>query len=347
MTNTQTKADPKLLQRYTDEMLPLIEQELKRCTANANDVGLEELHQMLAYHLGWEGEDTGVKARGKRIRPMLVLLSNIASGGDWKQALPAAAAVELVHNFSLIHDDIQDNSPLRRGRPTLWKKWGVPQAINAGDSMFALAHLALHPLNNSVDSETEIKIALVLRMACLTLTQGQYLDLAYESKGNLTTDSYWPMVRGKTASLIAACSELGALVAGKDDKIVSAYREFGEYLGFAFQIYDDLLGIWGNASITGKSAESDLLTGKKSLPVLYALEQNGEFASRWMQNNITVEDVPTLADLLEADGAKEYAQVSARRLTEQAMKKLAGANPQEEGFTAIVSLVNMLSERDR
>ncbi|MBW8010094.1 MAG: polyprenyl synthetase family protein [Chloroflexi bacterium] len=335
------------LQRYTDEMLPYIEEELKLCVGNANDVGLEELHQMLAYHLGWEGKKPGAKARGKRIRPMLVLLSNVASGGDWKLALPAAAAVELVHNFSLIHDDIQDNSPLRRGRSTLWKKWGIPQAINAGDSMFALAHLALHPLHNFVTPETEIKIARVLRIACLTLTQGQYLDLAYESKGNLTTDSYWPMVRGKTASLIAACSELGALIAGVNDKIVSAYREFGEYLGFAFQIYDDLLGIWGNASLTGKSAESDLLTGKKSLPVLYALEQNGEFATRWSQKYITAADVPSLAALLEAEGARDYAQVTARRLTEQALEKLVNADPQEEGLTAIISLVKMLSERDR
>jgi geranylgeranyl diphosphate synthase type I len=128
---------------------PAIEDTISKVVSRANGDGLDELHQMMNYHLGWAGEGAGPQATGKRIRPLLVLLTTQAAGGDWSKALPAAAAVELIHNFSLIHDDIEDNSPLRRGRPTLWAKWGIPLAINAGDSMFTLAHLAMLDLQEN------------------------------------------------------------------------------------------------------------------------------------------------------------------------------------------------------
>ncbi|MDH5508236.1 MAG: polyprenyl synthetase family protein, partial [Anaerolineae bacterium] len=313
---------------YYDIMLPAVESELQTCVNIANGADLEELHKMMAYHLGWEGEGAGPQARGKRVRPMLVLLTCAAAGGAWEKALPAAAAVELVHNFSLIHDDIQDDSPLRRSRPTIWTKWGVAQAINAGDSMFSLAHIALQRLDASIPPVTIIEAMRVLQNACLTLTQGQYLDLAYESRGELSLDSYWPMVSGKTAALLAACSELGALAAGVDDHTRATYRQFGEFLGLAFQVHDDLLGIWGDAVLTGKSAESDLMAGKKSLPVLYALEQKGAFAQRWNGAAVTAEDVPELAAQLEAEGARQYAQDAASRLTQQALDMLSQAKPQ-------------------
>ena len=132
------------LDRYFQVCLPAIEEELRQAVAFAGGPGLEELHGMLAYHMGWEGENAGPNASGKRIRPLLVLLACAAAGGDWTDALPGAAAVELVHNFSLIHDDIEDNSDLRRGRPTVWKIWGIPQAINAGDAMYR-SGAALYP----------------------------------------------------------------------------------------------------------------------------------------------------------------------------------------------------------
>jgi geranylgeranyl diphosphate synthase type I len=329
-----------------ESMLPAIESELKKNVKSVKKTGLDELHSMLTYHLGWEGEGAGPKARGKRIRPLLVLLTTASTGTDWVQSLPGAAAVELVHNFSLIHDDIQDQSPLRRGRPTVWKQWGIPQAINAGDSMFALAHTALQNLNDSIPFEVKIKAHQIIPHACLTLTQGQYLDLAYETKGDLSLSDYWPMIQGKTASLLATCTELGALLAGVSDKEINIYRMFGENIGLAFQVQDDILGIWGDSALTGKSTESDLVSGKKSLPVLYALEKGGEFSKRWIRGAIKSEEVLELADVLKAEGAYDYAKGQASTLNAQALECLEKVNLKGSAAAALIELANQLTCRE-
>src|SRR5690606_29783178 len=145
-------------------------------------------------------------------------------------------------NFSLIHDDIQDNSPLRRGRETVWKRWGVPQAINAGDTLFSLAQLTILRLAETASPEVSLRAAQVLHETCLQLTQGQYLDLAYESRGNLSIEAYWPMVTGKTGALLSACTRIGAIVACAPEDVIQAYARFGLSLGLAFQLQDDLLG---------------------------------------------------------------------------------------------------------
>ena len=334
------------LSSYMERMLPAIEEEMQACAKVGLEEGLEELYSMLSYHLGWEGENAGPKAQGKRIRPLLVLLTTAAAGGKWENALPAAAAVELVHNFSLIHDDIQDNSPLRRGRETVWQKWGLAQGINAGDSMFSLAHIALRRLEKMVSPEIALRAYQILPMSCLILTQGQYLDLSYEGRPDLTVEDYWPMIRGKTAALLAACTELGALIAGADARAQEAYRKFGEYVGLAFQVQDDILGIWGDAALTGKSADSDLLAGKKSLPVLYSLEKKGEFAKRWQNGKISIEEVPELAKTLEVEGALAYAQEAADTLTKRALEAVEEAEPQGDAKVALFELADMLIKRN-
>lgn len=331
----------KLAPRYRQA----IEEELQRVLSQANGEGLEGLHHMLAYHLGWEGQGAGEEARGKRIRPLLLLLACAAAGGQWQRALPAAAAVELVHNFSLIHDDIEDNSPLRRGRATVWSIWGVPQAINAGDAMFTLANLAMLRLQDACSAPLAIQALQVIQDTSLDLTQGQYLDLAYESRGDLTLDAYWPMVKGKTAALLAACTEIGALVAGVSSERRTAYRQFGSSLGLAFQVQDDLLGIWGDVAFTGKSAQSDLLSGKKSLPVLYGLSRQGPFAERWSRGEITPEELPALAAQLEREGARDYTQATANTLTGQSLHALEAAEPQGEAGEALVDLAHRLLRR--
>lgn len=334
------------LSAYFDQMLPAIEQEMQNCVDTAKNDGLEEFHLMMAYHLGWEGELAGPKARGKRIRPMLTLLTAEAAGGKWEQALPAAAAVELVHNFSLIHDDIQDDSPLRRGRQTVWKKWNIPQAINSGDSMFAIAHIALQRLDQLIPVETALKASHILPKACLNLTQGQHLDLSYENRDDLSVEDYWPMITGKTAALLATCTELGALIAGVDENTQALYRSFGNLVGLAFQVYDDLLGIWGDAEITGKSAESDLLAGKKSLPVLYALEQKGEFADRWAQGPITLDEIPDVVKQLEDEGVYDYTKSKAEELTQDALAVLEEASPQNPAGETLKDLAEKLIRRE-
>ena len=329
----------------TADLSEAVEEELRRAVQQADGSGLAEFRHMLAYHLGWEGDGAGAEARGKRIRPLLVLLTNAAAGCDWRRALPAAAAVELVHNFSLIHDDIQDNSPLRRGRPTVWKQWGIPQAINSGDAMLTLAHLVLLRLSETSPAEVALQAMQILQSACLHLTQGQFLDLLYEARGDLTLDAYWPMVNGKTAALLAACTELGALTANASPAKCRAYHQFGHDLGLAFQALDDILGIWGDAALTGKSAESDLLAGKKSLPVLFGLSQNGPFARRWQQGPIQPEETGPLAAQLEAVGARAYAQEAATRLTDQALQALSEAGPRGETGEALIALALQLLDR--
>lgn len=331
------------LKSLSQEYLPAIEEELRQSVAAVNGDGLDELHAMLAYHMGWQGE--GASAPGKRIRPLLLLLVAASAPADWRSALPAAAAVELIHNFSLIHDDIEDNSPLRRGRPTVWNRWGIPQALNSGDSMFTLAHLALLRLEATCSPPVVLDAARVLQRVCLHLTQGQYLDISYEQRCDLHVEHYWPMVSGKTAALLGACTELGALIAGVSAERRSAFLQFGRHLGLAFQAQDDLLGIWGDAALTGKSADSDLVSGKKSLPVLYALDQEGAFARRWRQGPIQPGEVAEIAGMMAAEGALDFTQQSADRLTAQALHSLQAAQPAGDAARALDELAALLLNR--
>jgi len=327
------------------ELLPAIETELQRQIARLDEPRARPFHEMMTYHMGWTGEGSGPEATGKRIRPLVVLLAAAASGGDWKSALPAAAAVELVHNFSLIHDDIEDNSNKRRGRTTVWKKWGMAQGINAGDGMFVLSNLAVLDLTVAHSAETVVKAAAILHNTCLDLTRGQFLDMSYETRSDLTIEDYWPMVSGKTAALLAACCQLGALLGGADDAMQEAYRDTGHYLGLAFQVQDDILGIWGDSALTGKSAESDLVTGKKSLPVLYALGKNGPFARRWTEGPIKPAEVAALAEQMTEERARLYAQETADQMTDLALQSLRLADPQGEAGEALFDLAHKLLNR--
>src|SRR5512140_3708111 len=268
-------------------VLPAIEAELQRQISRIAEARTQPFHEMLTYHMGWTGEGAGPEAAGKRIRPLLVLLtaasceSDRSSSTTWQSALPAAAAVELVHNFSLVHDDIQDNSPKRRGRDTLWTKWGAPMAINAGDALFVMSNQAIIDLKENYPAEIVVKAAELLHNTCLELTRGQFLDMSYEKTNEPAVEDYWPMIAGKTAALLSACCHIGSLLGGADDSRQDAYRSFGHYLGLAFQVQDDILGIWGNEAVTGKSAAGDLVEGKNSLPVLAGLSRKGKFAARW------------------------------------------------------------------
>jgi geranylgeranyl diphosphate synthase type I len=334
------------LQSFIDAFIPSLETTMKKVVAKARYKDLAELHEILTYHLGWE-EGLQSTQRGKRIRPMLLMLTAASVGGDWRSALPAAAAVELVHNFSLIHDDIEDNSLLRRGRATIWKKWNLAKAINSGDALFALSHIALNDLPKSIPATGALKIHELLMNACLRLTQGQHLDIIYESQGGLSLDSYWPMISGKTAALISASTEIGALIGDADSTVQEKYRLFGEHLGLAFQVQDDYLGVWGQSRKTGKSTQSDLLSGKKSLPILYALGQGEQFARRWTQGAITPEEVPTLTRLLEEEGAKNYTLETTNDLTQKSLTALRETNPQGDAGEALLELAKWLLTREK
>jgi geranylgeranyl diphosphate synthase type I len=336
---------------------PAIEDSLRMAVAQIRDLPAElqirlasqdeplTPHAMLAYHMGWEGPGSGPEAQGKRIRPLLVLLTCAAAGGEWRAALPAASCVELLHNFSLIHDDIEDNSPLRRSRETLWRRWGVAQAINTGDMLFTLAHQTLLGLEQTLPAPLVLQSVRLVYQTCLALTQGQHLDIAYEAYRSLPLDAYWPMVTGKTAALLGACARLGALAAGADEAVQQAYQRFGAALGLAFQVQDDILGVWGDPQVTGKSTASDLLAGKKSLPVLYGLSLDGPFARRWLAGPLQPEEVAGLAAQLAAEGAREHAAQAADRLTGQALQALQQADPKGPAGEALRLLADRLLQR--
>ncbi len=333
------------LNELMSQMLPVIEQELQRQVRVLDAPGSQPFYEMLTYHMGWTGEGAGPKATGKRIRPLLMLLTAAASGGEWLRAVSPAAAIELIHNFSLVHDDIEDDSPTRRGRVTLWKKDGVPMAINAGDALFSIAGQAVLEASSNFDADVVVRAAIVLHGACIALTRGQFLDISYERQSNLKVDDYWPMVEGKTAALLSACTELGAIFGGCDEEAVIQYAWFGQDLGLAFQVQDDILGIWGDEKQTGKSAASDLVEGKNSLPVLHGLAHSEEFARRWAVGPITQEETPRLAELLKDAGSYAFCEQEAVRLTALAMKFLDQANPQGEAGEALRELAEMLVAR--
>jgi geranylgeranyl diphosphate synthase, type I len=331
----------------TKSLHSLIELELQKQVSRLDAQRTKSFHEMVTYHMGWTGEGAGPEATGKRIRPLMVLLCTSACGGDWQGALPASAAVELVHNFSLVHDDIQDNSDKRRGRPTTWVKWGAPMAINVGDALFVMSNQAMIDLNANYPADVVVKAAEILHNACLELTRGQFLDMSYEERTDLNVEDYWPMISGKTAALLSAGCHIGSILGGADDSRQEAYRSFGHYLGLAFQVQDDILGIWGNESVTGKSAAGDLLEGKNSLPVLAGLSAGGKFAARWKQGPIRQNEVEDLARLLASEGAYKTAMDAAQQMTDLALMSLREADPQGWAADALFELTDRLLKRNQ
>lgn len=329
----------------TKELISAIEAELQKQVSRLDSPRTKPFHEMLTYHMGWTGEGAGPEATGKRIRPLLVLLTSSACGANWQFALPAAAAIELVHNFSLVHDDIQDNSSKRRGRDTAWVKWGAPMAINVGDALFVMSSQAIVDLKDSYPAEVVMKAAGILHNTCLDLTRGQYLDMSYEERNDLGVEDYWHMISGKTSALIAACCHIGALLGGADEEKQEVYRSYGHYLGLAFQVQDDILGIWGDEKVTGKSVASDLVEGKNSLPILAGLEKKGKFAESWAQGPIKPDEVGEVSRLLASEGGLLAAQEAAKQMTDLALMNLREADPQGEAGDALFELTNRLLGR--
>ena len=306
-------------------------------------------HGMMHYHMGWVDENLQPEQvnAGKQIRPILLLLTCQAAGGDWQQAVPAAAAIELVHNFSLIHDDIEDASPTRRGRLTAWKIWGIEQSINAGDAMFALAHIAMNRLfDRGVPAEIVVKALRRFDETCVHLTQGQNLDMAFETMDVVQVDEYIKMITGKTAVLLSLCTELGALIAGADAETVENYHQFGLQTGLAFQMKDDILGIWGDEAVIGKSASTDISTKKKTLPVLYGLAESADLRQLYGQVETNGVFVETAVSLLTDCGARDYATTKAIDYTDSALAHLEASQPQGKASELLKALVNFLLERN-
>ena len=294
-------------------------------------------HQVMAwYQMGWVDCGERPASNGKAIRPLLTLLSTIATEGAWPQALPFAAAVELVHNFSLVHDDIQDGGLERRGRPSVWAKWGKAQAINVGDALFASAHEAALR-DTGLVPEQRIRAAQTLIGACVALSKGQHLDLSFESRTDVSVDEYLTMVRGKTAALLAAACELGGIASGVSRTELQMLRAFGEHLGIAFQIRDDLLGIWGDPRATGKPA-NDIADGKKTLPILLGAERSHEVRARLERaQRHGVEDVLALLEEVGALRDAEQSMLAHAKSAIDALDAVAQRGTAKDALAGLVS----------
>ena len=328
---------------------------------NQQDGHARPLYEMLSYHLGL---DDPVGPRGKRMRPLLGLLAFKALGGDYKRTLPAAAAVELGHNFSLVHDDIEDSDRERRHRPTLWAIWGVPLAINAGDALFALSRLALYRLMEDEDYEAQrlLDVMKIYDETCLALCEGQYLDISFETRTDVTVDEYMEMIGKKTAALISASVVTGAMMASEDPAVVDAFRNFGYDLGLAFQIVDDLKGSFWASTDSGKARAGDIRKRKKTFPVVWAL-QHADAADRARlisiyqpviratdgsapanaDLTISDEDVETVLDILDRCGARAETESAVRRYRDLALNHVASLPVPVEHEAALRELQSLVS----
>jgi geranylgeranyl diphosphate synthase, type I len=312
-----------------DLLIADTEEEMLRVIEAVEDARTVELYRMVRYHLGLDGDSK----RGKRIRPLLGLLAYQSIAGDHRAALPGAAAVEMGHNFSLVHDDIEDGGTERRHRPALWTVAGVPQAINTGDTLFTLSRLALHRLTGlGFPDRTVLALMRLYDETCLALCEGQFMDIwTSEHDEWRSVDFYFDVIGRKTAALIAGSVQAGAMLATDDERIVGAYRRFGWALGIAFQLNDDLLGIWGDEAATGKEP-SDIEARKKTLPLIYALEHaTGRDRDRLRAilqtaaHTPTAEEVSEASAILERTGARDYTRGQARAYRDEAMAELASA----------------------
>ena len=273
----------------------------------------ELLYRMVRYHLGWEtAEGEPADFPGKLLRPAFCLLSCESLSEQWEQCVPAAAALELVHNFSLVHDDIQDQDTERHHRPTVWSVWGPAQAINAGDSLLALAHEALGRLSErGLPSERILAAVRTLDRRTLEMVEGQVLDIGFEDSLDVSLEAYLEMIEKKTGALFDCAFSLGAIVAGADERTVEAFGRCGRLLGIAFQLRDDMLGVWGEGSRTGKGVGADIRRRKKSLPVMYALSSSDSAAREELRRiyekaELSDDDVAAVLRILDETGAEAY-----------------------------------------
>lgn len=337
------------LSGFLGHWLPKLEDEMRAVLHNAEEA--VALHYgMMHYHLGWMDEQLRWQnfPSGKRLRPLLCLLACAEVGGDPAQALPAAAAIEILHNFSLVHDDIEDGDELRRHRPTVWKVWGVPQAINAGDGMFTLAFAALQRLaRRGVTAEQTLQALSIFTQCCLELTEGQHLDIGFEQRMDIAVPEYLRMIQGKTAALVGASLAIGGLIGGATPAQVTALQRFGQAVGLAFQIQDDILGIWGDPAVTGKAAGNDILRRKKSLPILYALNHaqiSTPFAAL-LAGALGPAQLPPALDLLAQAGARAFAEAQAQAHHTAGIEALHAALGARYTTSALFALTENLLHR--
>ncbi len=315
---------------------------------------LAPLYGMMRYHLGWATPDFAPDRAngGKRLRPLVCLLCCAAAGGDPDRAVPAAAAIELVHNFTLVHDDIQDNSAYRRHRRTAWSIWGLAQGINIGDGMHAIAQQALLDLRTrGVSAEDVLDLTAGFDATVLRICEGQFLDIGFESRWDITASDYLDMIGGKTAAIFGYAARAGALLAGADAARVAAFERFGTAIGLGFQVRDDLLGIWGDPVVTGKDAADDIRRRKKSLPIIMLHERACDvdriyLESLYAGDEVAVSEVATVIAMLDAAGVHDDCQETVEGYHMHAAALLNESRATGSAAAMLGGLVERMAARD-
>ncbi len=283
---------------------------------------------------------------GKRVRAALVLVSAAAAGGPEEAGIPGAVAIELVHNFSLLHDDIIDEDRDRRHRPTVWAQFGIGSAIIAGD---ALAALAIQVLLDDATPE-RVRATATLATATQEMIAGQADDMAFETRASVTVEECLRMATGKTGALLSCASALGAVLVGAPDPTIDALADFGRNVGIAFQAIDDVLGIWGEPSQTGKPAGNDLVQHKKTLPVVTALARSDgrrPELEALLARTLAEQDVAEVARLIEESGARDEATDIADSHLEAALASLGRADLLPGPRAQLEAIAHFVTERDR
>lgn len=312
------------------------------------------IHGMISYHFGWVDQDFRPAnfERGKMFRPTINLLVFEAITGVYREALPVAAAIEMIHNFSLIHDDIEDNDSERRGRPTLWTIWGKPRAINVGDFLYSLAFKSLYQLDSTVfPPERIFSVLRLINEACLALTEGQDLDLRFENVQDVSTEMYVDMVYKKTGALVEAAILSGATLGTGDVDLLQNYGEFARNIGIAFQVRDDMLGIWGDVAKTGKSTANDLRRKKKTLPVIYMLNQATASRKKRLKKcyaslqPLTDPEIEFVRESLEETKAYDYTQRVANDYKARAFSALDRIDLTNQAQSELESIAKFLVNR--
>ena len=315
---------PAVFQRYQES----IDSTLRNRLSNATSF----VYSMLRYAMGWsDASGAPVSApQGKALRPTLCLLTCEAVCGEYQRALPPAVSLELIHNFSLIHDDIQDRDEYRRHRPTVWKVWGEPIALTAGNVMRIVADTSVEGLRGDSVSDADIvSVNEAITEASLEMIEGQHLDVAFEGRSDIGMDGYLDMISRKTGALIRTPMHVGAIMGTHDQAVIESFRECGRSLGYVFQIRDDVLGIWSEEKTTGKPVGADVRRKKNSLPIVHAMSQADRVQKQALERvyekeNVVDADVETVLDIMDSLGTEAFANSLAAEHCERGLERLAG-----------------------
>ena len=333
-----------------DELTKLIDLSIRKCM-NKNK---EKFYFPIKYALGIINLDKSktIIKPGKSIRPLLCITTYSASKIHNSKFIQPSLSLEYIHNFSLIHDDIQDNDEFRHNKPTVWKVWGKPKALTFGNILHNLAYLKLSREQTQLSKEQIIKISQILNSATLEMIEGQYLDIHFETEKNITENQYLNMISKKTGALLSASVNIGSVIGNYKTKDMHILNKFSESLGYLFQITDDILGIWGNSSKTGKPVGSDIINRKKSLPIIHCKNQLNhndliKFEKIYSSNKTESNDVEKILDFLNSTNTKSYLNQLTIKYYESCIEYLDETSLNEEKITPLKFIVENLVSREK